>query len=109
MDREGAAGMPAVRVEHRSAERRYVVEEDGHTAVLEYRRLGRSFVFTHTGVPEELAGHGVGSALVATVLDEVRAKDLVAVPLCPFVRSYIRKHPEYLDLVGFGERGDRLN
>lgn len=96
-------------VEHRPRQRRYEVELDGHTAFLQYRQMGASFVITHTEVPPEFEGKGIGGALVRTVLDDVRDQGLVVVPLCPFVRSYIRKHPEYLDLVGFGERGDRLS
>lgn len=95
-------------VVHYPRQRRYVVELDGHTAFLQYRQMGASFVITHTEVPPEFEGKGIGGALVKAVLDEVRDQDFVVVPLCPFVRSYIRKHPEYLDIVGFGERGDRL-
>jgi predicted GNAT family acetyltransferase len=41
----------------------------------------------------------VGASLVRQVLDEVRARGLTMVPQCPFVASYLRRHPEYTDLV----------
>ena len=54
-------------------------------------------VFTHTEVHQE--GHGVGTTLVRWALDDVRRRgSLRVVALCPFVRAYIDKHPEYADL-----------
>ena len=94
-------------VRNREADR-FEVEQDGHLAVLEYQVVRKSFLLVHTGVPPELEGRGIGSALARAALDFVRRTRLTAVPLCPFVRAYIRRHPEYLELVGFGERGDRL-
>ena len=47
---------------------------------------------------KELNGKGIGSALVRGLLDIVRTQGLKVVPLCPFVASYIAKHPEYADL-----------
>jgi predicted GNAT family acetyltransferase len=42
---------------------------------------------------------GLGSALVAGALDDARARGLRVVPICPFVDAYIRRHPDYADLV----------
>jgi predicted GNAT family acetyltransferase len=44
-------------------------------------------------------GRGLGSRLVAGALDDIRARGLRAVPLCPFAAAYARRHPEYADLV----------
>jgi predicted GNAT family acetyltransferase len=60
---------------------------------------GHRVVFTHTEVPAELEGHGVASALVQWALDDVRRRNLRAVPRCPYVRTWLRRHPEYADLV----------
>jgi predicted GNAT family acetyltransferase len=61
-------------------------------------RPGR-VVFTHTIVEPELEGRGIGSSLVRAELDDVRQRGLKVTPLCPFVRTFIRRHPEYQDLV----------
>jgi predicted GNAT family acetyltransferase len=46
-----------------------------------------------------LENKGLGARLVAGALDDIRARGLRVVPFCPFVRAYIRRHPEYADLV----------
>jgi predicted GNAT family acetyltransferase len=56
-------------------------------------------VFTHTEVEPDYQGQGVAQALAAQALDQVRASGRRVQPLCPFIASYIRKHPEYGDLV----------
>ena len=66
-----------------------------------YRRPGLITV-VHTEVREAFAGEGVGSLLVAGMLDDIRARGLKVVPMCPFTRSYLERHPEYADLVGYG-------
>jgi predicted GNAT family acetyltransferase len=55
--------------------------------------------FTHTEVDDAFEGQGVGSALVRASLDQVRAGSGLRVrPLCPFVRAWIKEHPDYQDL-----------
>ena len=56
-------------------------------------------VFTHTEVEPAFEGHGVGSAIARGALDEARALGIGVVPLCPFVKGWIEKHPDYQDLV----------
>ena len=41
---------------------------------------------------------------MAAALDDVRAAGASVQPLCPFVRSFIADHPEYLDLVPESKR-----
>jgi uncharacterized protein len=64
-----------------------------------YRRIRDSVVFTHTEVDPEMEGRGIGAALARAALDDVRARGLTAVPLCPFIKGWIDRHPDYADLV----------
>ena len=64
-----------------------------------YRAQPGRITLVHTEVEPELERHGVGSQLVAATLDDLRARGLPVVPICPFVRGFIRRHPEYADLV----------
>jgi hypothetical protein len=72
---------------------------DGETAVLSYRLQPGFITFVHTEVPERLEGHGIAKKLAEVALAFAREKALTVVPLCPFVASYVKRHPEYLDLV----------
>lgn len=65
----------------------------------EYRLAPGRVIFTHTVVDPSLEGQGIGSRLARGALDDVRARGLWVTPYCPFIRSYIRRHPEYADLV----------
>lgn len=85
-------------IDHR-AEQEFTLEARGHRAVAAYQREGDRLVFTHTVVPPEIEGHGVGSRLVRGALDQVRDQGLKVVPQCPFVRAYVERHPEYRDLL----------
>lgn len=64
-----------------------------------YRREADRITFTHTVVEPEHEGEGVGSALAQAALDGARAAGLRVVPQCPFVAAWIRRHPDYADLV----------
>lgn len=81
------------------AQCRFELETGGEIAIAEYERDGDSMVFTHTVVPEEMEGHGLGSRLIKTALDTARIEGLSVVPQCAFVAAYIDAHPEYADLV----------
>ena len=68
-------------------------------AYAEYNAIQGALLFTHTEVQPAHEGRGLGSRLAKFALDEVRARGLHAIPQCPFIAAYIRKHPEYRDLV----------
>jgi uncharacterized protein len=81
-------------------ENAYVVQVDGARAgKAEYRDRGESRVFRHTEVDDRFSGSGVGTRLVRHSLDDVRELGRKVVPLCPFFAAYIKRHPEYEDLV----------
>jgi predicted GNAT family acetyltransferase len=81
------------------AQHRYELNVDGHLAASYYKLSDGVITFVHTDVPPELGGKGVGSKLVKSALDQVRADGLKVIPQCPFVKAYIDKHPEYADLL----------
>jgi len=80
---------------------RYEAYIDGELAgFAQYQLTDRVVVFTHTEVDDRFEGRGVGSALARFALDDVRADGTREVlPLCPFIKAWIGKHPEYQDLV----------
>jgi hypothetical protein len=76
---------------------RFETTVDGHVAELVYRRRGKRLVLVHTGVPDELEGRGIGSALVAAAVTDARARGLTLVVQCPFARTWLRRHPDVLE------------
>jgi predicted GNAT family acetyltransferase len=68
-------------------------------AYAEYNVLAHALLFTHTEVLPEFEGAGHGSRLARYALDTVRSRGLQAIPVCQFIAGYIRRHPEYQDLV----------
>ncbi|MBZ5740745.1 GNAT family N-acetyltransferase [Nocardioides mangrovi] len=93
--------MPDVVTSHNPAEHRYEAHIDGELAgFAEYQLTDAMIVFTHTEVDERFEGMGVGSAIARYALDDVRADGSRKVmPLCPFIKGWIGRHPDYVDLV----------
>jgi len=78
---------------------RFELEVEGHLAVAYYRPSPGVITFTHTEVPSELGGRGVGSRLVKGALELARAQGLKVASRCPFVSAYLSRHPEFNDLL----------
>ena len=81
------------------AANRFELPTEADPAFAAYQRAGDTITFTHTVVPPEAEGQGVGSRLVAGALAQVRAEGLKVVPQCPFVAAYIERHPDAQDLL----------
>jgi predicted GNAT family acetyltransferase len=77
------------------ADRRYEVTVEGHTAHLVYARRPSTTVLVHTEVPPALRGRGVGGVLAKHALEAARAEGVRVIAQCPFVKAYLRRHPEY--------------
>ncbi len=79
---------------------RFEILLDGEVAgFAEYQRSDQTVVFTHTEIDPRFEGRGLGSVLARQALDAARDQRLRVLPLCPFIRGYIQRHPDYLDLV----------
>jgi predicted GNAT family acetyltransferase len=79
---------------------RFEIRVDGALAgFADYSRRGGRLIFRHTEIDTSYEGRGLGSKLAQGALDAARAGEHAVVPLCPFIASYIEKHPEYEDLV----------
>jgi len=79
---------------------RFVIDVDGVPAgEITYRMRNDRRLILHTGVDTAFEGKGVGGGAVVALLDGARARGERIVPLCPFVRGYIERHPDDDDLV----------
>jgi predicted GNAT family acetyltransferase len=83
-----------------AAERRYELHVGNDVAgIIRYVVAPASLTLVPTDIDPAYEGRGLGSVLVAGALDDIRARGLRVVPLCPFVRAFLERHPEYADLV----------
>ena len=82
------------RVTDNHAESRFELKADGAVAELMYRRRADRLVLLHTEVPGSVGAHGIGGRLVQAAVDRARSEGLTVVPLCPFARSWLERHPE---------------
>jgi predicted GNAT family acetyltransferase len=78
---------------------RLEIERNGHVAYLEYTLAGKILQLIHSTVPQELRGQGLGSELAHAALEWAREQELKVDVICPSVAEYLKKHPEYADLV----------
>lgn len=82
------------------AQKRFEIHIDDQVAFEKYEFFTTSqgekgIEYKHTFVPEALSGHGIAGYLVKVILDCAAARKLRVKPTCPYVKSYIDKHPEY--------------
>ena len=84
---------------------RFEIVADGELAgFAQYHLRDGVIAFTHTQTDDRFRGHGLAGRLVQASLDATRARHLVVLPYCPFVRSWIAAHREYADLIPDGRR-----
>jgi len=81
------------------AERRFELHADGDLSVLTYRISGDRIRLIHTEVPRQLRGRGYAEMLARAALERASRDHLRVVALCPFVRAFLARHPEYDTLV----------
>ena len=93
--------MSDVAVVDNPAQRRFEARLDGALAgFAEYQLTDQLVVFTHTEVDPAYEGRGVGGAIARFALDAVRADGTRKVlPVCPFIKAWLGKHPDYVPLV----------
>jgi predicted GNAT family acetyltransferase len=92
--------MAEPRVADNPPELRYEIWVDGQLAgEIRYTLDGEVVTMVHTEIDPAREGAGLGQALVAGALDDVRGQGRRVRPICPFVAKYIARHPEHADLV----------
>jgi predicted GNAT family acetyltransferase len=86
-------------IEHNTAQQRFENVEDGVKSVLDYELLQGVMVITHTGVPQAVGGRGIAADLARHALDTARQNSWKVRPVCSYVDVFIRRNPEYQDLL----------
>src|SRR5262249_28963656 len=78
---------------------RFEVAVGTQIAKVDYAQSNGRLNLLHTEVPKEYERQGIGSDLAKAALEYARAEKLEVIPTCPFISSFIKRHPEYLDIV----------
>jgi len=97
----------AVTTHDEPSEHRYVIEVDGErVGFVNYQLEDSRIALLHAETLPAHSGQGLAGRLTQTVLDDARARGLEVLPFCPYVSAWIRKHPEYADLVPSTQRAE---
>jgi len=104
MSRMGESDSPQVTDDQ--TESRFVLDTGGALAQLQYRRRADRLVLVHTEVPAELEGRGIGGKLVTAAIGRAASEGLTVVPLCPFARGWLERHPDTAGLAAIDWGGN---
>lgn len=87
-------------VEHDTANQRFVIRLPEATAELRYTRVEPGLLdLHHTEVPAALRGQGIAGRLVRGAVSQIRAAGDRIIPSCPYVATWMERHPEEGDLI----------
>jgi predicted GNAT family acetyltransferase len=89
----------SLRIRHDAAASRFEAAVDGGLAECVYRSGPGLMNLVHTEVPPQAEGRGIAAALVHAALSYARQEGLRVRPSCSYVRAYMRRHPDTLDLL----------
>jgi predicted GNAT family acetyltransferase len=80
---------------------RYILDIDGREAAeIVYRMRGEDTIdLEHTEVKKEFEGQGLASKIAAFAFDDARRRNLKVIPTCEYLQGWLRKHPDYSDVV----------
>ncbi|MGF9566595.1 DUF5996 family protein [Neorhizobium sp. BT27B] len=79
---------------------RYRIVVEGVEAEMTYSRAGTQLIIIdHTDVPAALRGRKVGERLVRQAVEDARREGVFIIPLCPFAKAQIERHPEWQDVL----------
>ena len=84
-----------MKITDNTAKHQFEAEVNGYIVRAEYILSSDKIILTHTEVPVELEGKGIGSVFLDEVFKEIDRKQLKLIPMCPFAAKYIKKHPEW--------------
>lgn len=86
-------------ITHDSTAHRFETSVDGAQCVLGYQLTGQQMTITHTGVPSNVGGRGIASALVRQAMETAREEAWTVTPACSYAASWLERHAEYQDLL----------
>lgn len=86
-------------IENNTAASRFEYKENGQLCYLNYSLNHHVMSITHTWVPQALEGRGIAAELTKAALTAARENHWKILPICSYTVAYIKRHPEYQDLL----------
>lgn len=79
----------------------FIMNLDGEVAAnMTYSRIdANNIIVDHTAVAPSMKGKGVGKQIVQHMVDWARENNQKVLPLCPFAKAMIERHPEMQDIL----------
>ena len=90
--------LETLEVIHNPAKNRFETWIDNQLSKLDYLLDEDMIVMTHVGVYPEHRGQGVAGKLTEVALNYAKQNSLRVIPMCPYIATYIRRHPQYIEL-----------
>lgn len=91
--------MSAAEIRDNAAGHRFELEVEGGVAFVTYQAIAGGLMLRHTETPVELRGRGIGGRLARGVLETIRARRQKIRVACDFLQDFMRKNPEFDDLL----------
>jgi len=86
-------------IHHDAGTQQFRVDVDGHRGELDYTLHAGVMTLTHTGVPPPIGVRSIAAELTRAALDTARRENWKVVPACSYAAAFIRRHPEFADLL----------
>lgn len=87
-------------IKHDETHQQFSLTKDNKESVLKYNKVGPNTLdYYSTFVPGALRGQGIAGLMTDYALRYAKDNHYLIIPSCPYVKSYIDKHPEYLVLL----------
>ena len=84
-----------VEVVHNPAQKRFEIQLGDQIAMVKYVLGSKEIIFTHTEVPTAFEGKGIAGKIAKVAVEYAKAQELRIRAFCPYMSSYIKRHPEY--------------
>ncbi len=88
-----------INITDNTEELRFETPVDDAFAFIAYRWEHGQLALMHTEVPEKYEGQGIASKLTKFALEQAKHQQRKVLVFCPYISSYLNRHPEYKELV----------
>lgn len=86
-------------IKNNTAASRFEYKDNDQLCYLNYTLDNKIMSITHTWVPQALEGRGIAAQLTKTALETARENHWKIIPICSYTVAYMKRHPEYQDLL----------